>query len=126
MFRVNQAWLFGETLGSPGGGPGMLRDTLLYNLGIPIDHYAVVEMSGFSGLIDAVEGVDVTVACSYTDWRLRRPNLDQNIEANWALTPSARHGTWTATALGTPARGPGHPISTAPPPARGLRFYRKF
>jgi LCP family protein required for cell wall assembly len=85
MFRVNQAWLFGETLGSPGGGPGMLRDTLLYNLGIPIDHYAVVEMSGFSGLIDSVEGVDVTVACSYTDWRLRRPNLDQNVEANWAL-----------------------------------------
>jgi LCP family protein required for cell wall assembly len=85
MNRVNTAWLYGELYDYPGGGVAMLYDTILYNLGIRIDHYALVEMSGFSQLIDALGGVDVRVTCAYTDWRLKSPDLDQNVVANWEL-----------------------------------------
>jgi LCP family protein required for cell wall assembly len=85
MGRVNTAWLFGDFLHYPGGGPAMLKDTMLYNFGLRIDHYALVDMSGFRQIVDSVEGVDVEVACSYTDWRLKRPDLSQNDADNWAL-----------------------------------------
>ncbi|MGH2625263.1 MAG: LCP family protein [Anaerolineales bacterium] len=85
MGRVNTAWVFGDQLRYPGGGQAMLADTLLYNLGVRVDHYALVDMEGFRQIIDSVGGVDVPVACPYTDWRLKRPDLNQNDPDNWAL-----------------------------------------
>ena len=85
MGRVNTAWVFGDQLKYPGGGQAMLADTLLYNLGVPVDHYALVDMAGFRQIIDSVGGVDVQVACPYTDWRLKRQDIDQNNPDNWAL-----------------------------------------
>ncbi|MGD8555061.1 MAG: LCP family protein [Anaerolineales bacterium] len=85
MQRVNTAMLYGELYDYPGGGIAMLYDTLLYNLGIPIDHYARIEMSGFSDLVDTIGGVEVHVTCPYTDWRLKEPDLPQNVVANWEL-----------------------------------------
>jgi LCP family protein required for cell wall assembly len=83
--RINTAWIYGETLGYPGGGPQLLFDTVRYNLGVPIDRYAMVEMSGFQQVVDVVGGVDVRVACDFTDWRLRRPDLPQQAVSSWAL-----------------------------------------
>ncbi len=83
--RINAAFLYGDTYGYPGGGPAMLADTILYNLGIPIHHYARVEMSGFRQIIDTLGGIDVRVTCPYTDWRLKSPNLPLNDEDNWVL-----------------------------------------
>ncbi|HEX9796631.1 MAG TPA: LCP family protein [Anaerolineales bacterium] len=85
MQRVNAALTLGEEFGYPGGGRAMLADTLLYNLGIPIHYYAQVEMSGFQAIVDQVDGVDVNVACSYTDWRLEHPSLNPEVEDNWEL-----------------------------------------
>jgi len=85
MQRVNAALILGEEYGYPGGGRAMLADTLLYNLGIPIHYYAQVEMSGFQAIVDQVDGIDVNVACSYTDWRLRNPSLNPEVEDNWTL-----------------------------------------
>ncbi len=92
MQRVNTAWLYGEKYHYPGGGFGMLRDTLLYNLGIAVDHYVRVDMAGFRREINALGGVDVLVSCSYTDWRLRSPSADPQDEDNWVLftVPSGR------------------------------------
>jgi len=42
-------------------------------------------MDGFRQIVNRLDGIDVRVACSYTDWRLKRPNLNPNVEANWAL-----------------------------------------
>ena len=70
MNRINTAWIYGQTIGYPGGGPGMLFDAIRYNLGLHVDNYALVEMAGFEQAVDTLGGVDVRVACSYTDWRL--------------------------------------------------------
>jgi len=83
--RINTAWIYGETLGVPGGGPQLLFDTVRYNLGVPIDRYALVEMSGFRQIIDVFGGVEVRVACDFTDWRMRRPDLPEQAVSSWAL-----------------------------------------
>lgn len=85
MRRINAALVLGEQYGYPGGGRGMLKDAILYNLGIPVHYYAQVEMGGFRDIVDRLGGVDVHVTCSYTDWRLASPNLNPNVEANWKL-----------------------------------------
>jgi LCP family protein required for cell wall assembly len=83
--RINTAYQHGELYGYPGGGPGLLKDTVLYNLGVQIDHTAMVEFDGFRHIIDTLGGIDVPVACPYTDWRLIDPSYNPNIEANWWL-----------------------------------------
>lgn len=85
MQRINTAYQSGESGGYPGGGMGLLKDTILQNLGIRIDHTALVEFDGFSRIVDTLGGIEVPVACAYTDWRLKAPNLDQNNENNWWL-----------------------------------------
>ena len=85
MNRINTAYLHGELYSYPGGGKQMLFDAILYNLGIHIDHYAIIEMRGFEDLIDALGGVAVPVACPYTDWRLISPDLYDQDPDNWEL-----------------------------------------
>jgi LCP family protein required for cell wall assembly len=60
-----------------------VKDTLLYNLGVEIDRYILVDFGGFEQIIDTLGGVDVPVACAYTDWRLISPELDPEDEDNW-------------------------------------------
>ncbi len=83
--RINTAYQHGELYNYPGGGPGLLKDTILYNLGISIDHTTMVEFNGFQHIIDTLGGIDVPVACPYTDWRLIDPSYDPNNENNWWL-----------------------------------------
>src|SRR5512142_639764 len=83
--RINTAYQHGISVGYPSGGPGLLKDTILYNLGIRIDHTAMVEFDGFRQIVDTLGGVDVPVACPYTDWRLISPDLDPENENNWHL-----------------------------------------
>jgi len=83
--RINTAYQHGISVDYPGGGPGLLKDTILYNLGIRIDHTAMVEFDGFRQIVDTLGGVDVPVSCAYTDWRLIDPSYDPENENNWAL-----------------------------------------
>ena len=85
MQRVNTAYEFGDINHYPGGGPASLKDTLLYNLGIRIDHLAMVDFDGFRQIVDTLGGVDVPVACAYTDWHLIDPSYDPYNENNWSL-----------------------------------------
>lgn len=85
MQRINAAYIWGKQHGYPTGGPGLLADTIFYNLGVPVHHYALVDMNGFRNIVDHLGGVDVRVACPYTDWRLKSPDLDPEEEDNWAL-----------------------------------------
>jgi LCP family protein required for cell wall assembly len=85
MQRINTAFSIGDRVNYPGGGPALFADTVRYNLGIPIHHYAKVEMDGFSRIVDTVGGVDVNVTCSYRDWRMKSPRLDPEKEQNWHL-----------------------------------------
>lgn len=83
--RINTAYQHGISVGYPGGGPGLLKDTILYNLGIRIDHTALVEFDGFRQIVDTLGGVDVPVSCAYTDWKIIDPSLDPQNENNWYL-----------------------------------------
>ncbi|HZM25392.1 MAG TPA: LCP family protein, partial [Anaerolineales bacterium] len=83
--RINTAYQLGISSGYAGGGPGLLKDTILYNLGIRIDHTAMVDFSSFSQIVDTLGGVDVPVSCAYTDWRLIDPSYDPYNENNWHL-----------------------------------------
>lgn len=83
--RINTAWIYGASLGYPGGGPQLMADTIRYNLGVAIDRYVLVEMEGFRRIIDTLGGIEVRVACPYTDWRLRQPDLPQERASSWAL-----------------------------------------
>lgn len=85
MQRINTAYQSGESGGYPGGGMGLLKDTILQNLGIRIDHAAMVDFDGFRRIVDTLGGIDVPIACTFTDWRLISPELDQNDENNWWL-----------------------------------------
>lgn len=85
MDRVNAAYEYGIMYNYPGGGAGLLKDTILYNLGVRIDHLAIVDFDGFRKIVNTLGGVDVPVYCAYTDWHLISPELDQENEDNWEL-----------------------------------------
>lgn len=85
MQRINTAYQSGELGGYAGGGASLLKDTIAYNLGIRIDHTAMVEFDGFRRIVDTLGGVDVPVGCGYTDWRLIDPSFDPYNEDNWWL-----------------------------------------
>ncbi len=83
--RINTAYQHGISNNYPGGGPGLLEDTIQYNLGIRIDHTAMVDFDGFRQIVDTLGGVDIPVSCAYTDWRLIDPSYNPENENNWFL-----------------------------------------
>ena len=68
MARLNTAYGIGENINwDPGGGFGLLRQTLFYNFGINVHFHARVNFSGFEAIIDRLGGVDIAVDCAYRD-----------------------------------------------------------
>lgn len=94
MNRVNTALTHGAAVGFDGGGVGLLKQTILYNFGIPIHYYARIDFAGFEEIVDAIGGLDISVSCTLRDWRLKSPELDEQIEENWeqfTLEPGVHH-----------------------------------
>jgi LCP family protein required for cell wall assembly len=83
--RINTAFGWGETNLGEGTGAQLLIDTIQYNLGLQIDHYARVDFDGFRQIIDDLGGVEISVDCAIQDWRLREPDLDPTVEDNWEI-----------------------------------------
>ena len=83
MNKINTAYATGQNAG--GDGAALLRQTIEYNLGLQIDHYARVNFANFKQLIDDLGGVDVAVDCAIQDWRLSEPDLDPTVEENWEM-----------------------------------------
>jgi LCP family protein required for cell wall assembly len=69
MWRLNAAFAEGNSLGYPGGGFALFRDTMKYNFGVTVDHYAMMNFAGFQEMIDALGGIDVYAASTLTDRR---------------------------------------------------------
>lgn len=63
--RINAAYTFGEY--ADGDGPRLAARTVGELLGIPVDHYAAIDMAGLRKLIDAVGGVKVEVPVPLRD-----------------------------------------------------------
>jgi len=85
MAKINMVDAHGYRVNYEGGGPGLLKQVLLYNLGIPVHYYARVNFDSFERIIDTLGGIDLPVTCAMTDWRLKSPELDVNLEENWDL-----------------------------------------
>ncbi len=70
MQRLNTAYNWGESVKwQPGGGFGLLQQTVLYNFGIPIHYYARISFNGFKKIVDTINGIDLAVDCPVTDLR---------------------------------------------------------
>ena len=55
------------------GGPQRLVDTIQQSLDVPIHHYMEVDFAGFLGLVEALDGIDITVEYPAFD---RKTGLD--------------------------------------------------
>jgi LCP family protein required for cell wall assembly len=81
MSRVNFADMYGDLYSYEGGGPALIQQTLLYNLGIPVDHYVRVDFDGFIGIVNILGGVDIPVHCRLEDhWPYPDENGDYPIK----------------------------------------------
>lgn len=83
MTRINLALPHGHGSEYPGGGGALIKDTIEYNLGIPVDYYARIGFNGFKEAVEAVGGIELVVNCPLTDWQLIAPDLDPEVEENW-------------------------------------------
>lgn len=68
MERINTAYQWGELVGwTPGGGFGLMQETILYNFGVPVHYYAMISITGFKTVIDTLGGIDIAVDCPIRD-----------------------------------------------------------
>lgn len=67
--RINAAYVYGEQFGERDGGIGMLRRTIEWNFGIPIQHFGLIDFQCFRTAVDAVGGVIVDVPRTIVDTR---------------------------------------------------------
>jgi len=59
--RINTAFVYGSAGNNPLGGAALAMETVEYNLGIPINHYVLVDFSAVIKGVDALGGIDVQV-----------------------------------------------------------------
>ncbi|HVO71101.1 MAG TPA: LCP family protein [Aggregatilineaceae bacterium] len=85
MDLINTVYTRGASGEVPGGGLGLLQETFRYNFGIELNHYARVNFNGFTTLIEALGGLEMSVDCAIQDWRLKDPELDPSVEDNWEI-----------------------------------------
>lgn len=83
VYRINSAYGYGNQ--SEVGGAALLMETIRYNLGLEVEHYARIDFGDFRQIIDSLGGIDLAVDCALEDWRLREPDLDPNEEDNWEM-----------------------------------------
>jgi polyisoprenyl-teichoic acid--peptidoglycan teichoic acid transferase len=65
------------------GGPEFLKSVILYNFGVPIHYYAMIDFDGFKKAVDVIGGVEMVVSCGYTVWMPKSYDLDLKVEENW-------------------------------------------
>jgi LCP family protein required for cell wall assembly len=95
--KLNTAYFYGNPglhyWDQPSQGPGLLARTLELNFGVKVDHYIAVSMDVFVNLVDAIGGIDITLAekvdgrtDSDRSKRLIFPAGDQHLSGEQALT----------------------------------------
>ena len=65
--RINTAFVYGSAGNNPAGGAALAMQTVEYNLGVPINHYVLVDFSAVIQGIDALGGIDVYVPSDISD-----------------------------------------------------------
>jgi len=65
--RINAAYLTGERKIGPGYGPALLKETVGELVGLPIDHFVMINFDGFKTLIDRIGGIYIDVPKAIDD-----------------------------------------------------------
>ncbi len=65
--RINTAFVYGSTGNNPAGGAALAMQTVEYNLGVPVNHYILVDFSAVTKGVDALGGIDVFVPVAIND-----------------------------------------------------------
>jgi len=93
--RINTAFVYGSGGNDPAGGAALAMQTVSYNLGVPIDHYFMVDFNAFIGTIDTLGGIDV-----YVPYDINDPTYpDMNYGYDPLFIPAGQHHFDGATAL---------------------------
>jgi len=82
MSRLNQAYWYGEAIQWEDGGWGMLRQVVLYNFGIELHYYAMVDFEGFEQIVDTIGGVTIAVDCPIQDQKCTGAACTDGIPGN--------------------------------------------
>ncbi len=72
--RINTAFVYGAAGNNPAGGALLSMQTVQYNLGVPINHYVLVDFSAVINGIDTLGGIDVNVPFDINDPKF--PNMN--------------------------------------------------
>jgi LCP family protein required for cell wall assembly len=59
--KINRAYFLAEKDRLPGGGPALAMKTVERLIGVPIDHFAVVDFPSFTTFVDTIGGIDVYI-----------------------------------------------------------------
>ncbi len=59
--RINAAYAIGENQFGPGGGGALAKSTVSQLLGIPVDHFVLINFEGFKQVIDLIGGIEIDV-----------------------------------------------------------------
>lgn len=65
--RINTAFVYGSAGDNPIGGAALAMQTVEYNLGVPVNHYMLVDFSAVINGINILGGVDVNVPVTIND-----------------------------------------------------------
>jgi LCP family protein required for cell wall assembly len=65
--RINTAFVYGSHGDNPEAGAQLAMQTVEYNLGVPVNHYVMVDFSAVVNGIDALGGVDIYVPTDIND-----------------------------------------------------------
>jgi LCP family protein required for cell wall assembly len=82
--RINAAYPLGEKRFGPGGGAALAKATVSRLVGVPVDHFVLINFQGFQKLIDQLGGITVNVpqaiddpAYPTDDYRTIRVHFDE-------------------------------------------------
>lgn len=65
--RINTAFVYGSAGNNPVGGAALAMQTVEYNLGVPVNHYVLVDFSAVINGINTLGGIDVNVPVAIND-----------------------------------------------------------
>ena len=87
--KLNQAYLYGQPgfkyWDDPSGGPGLLALTLNQNFGARVDQYAAINMRTFVNIVNAVDGIDITMTDKDTAKKLDLMVGENHLNGDQAL-----------------------------------------
>jgi LCP family protein required for cell wall assembly len=76
--RINTAFVYGSAGNNPIGGAALAMQTVEYNLGVPVNHYVLVDFSAVINGINSLGGIDVNVPVTINDPTF--PNMDYGFD----------------------------------------------